>query len=159
MVLSHQEVTLLPVHYRPATPEDIPHCVLIRGRTRENAISAERLAQLGITVESWAGDVRSGALPGFVGVDDSAIVGYCFGAMASGEIVVLALLPSHEGQGIGKHLLGLMVGLLGTAGHARLFLGCSSDPTTRSHGFYRRLGWVSTGTVDHLGDEVLEFFP
>lgn len=144
------------VHYRPATSEDIPHCVDLRGRTRENAISAERLGELGITVESWAGEVRSGALPGFVCVDDGAIVGYCFGDVASGEIVVLALLPRCEGQGIGKHLLGLMVRLFGAAGHARLFLGCSSDSTTRSHGFYRRLGWVPTGTVDHLGDEVLE---
>lgn len=144
------------VYYRPAIPEDIPECVRLRGRTRENAVSAERLAELGITVASWAGDVQSGALQGFVGIVDGVIVGYCFGDVASGEIVVLALLPSHEGQGIGRHLLALTVDRLAAAGHARLFLGCSSDPTTRSHGFYRRLGWVSTGTTDHLGDEVLE---
>ena len=147
---------MLTVTFRPATPDDIPDCVLLRGRTRENAISAERLAELGITVESWAGDVRSGALPGFVGIDGGAIVGYCFGDVASGEVVVLALLPGHEGQGIGRQLLSLVVRHLREAGHTRLFLGCSSDPTTRSHGFYRNLGWVSTGTVDHLGDDVLE---
>lgn len=148
----------MTVHYRPSSHEDVPHCIVLRGRTRENAVSVERLAELGITVESWAGDVGSGALPGFVAVEDHVIVGYCFGDLASGEIVVLALLPNAEGRGVGRQLLALMVGRLGTAGHARLFLGCSSDPTTRSHGFYRRLGWVPTGTVDHLGDEVLELF-
>jgi len=144
------------MQFRPATAEDIPACLVLRGHTRENAISAEGLAAMGITVESWAGDVQSGALPGFVCIDDAFIVGYCFGERASGEVAVLALLPSHEGRGIGKHLLSLVVDLLADAGHRRMFLGCSSDPSVRSHGFYRHLGWVSTGTFDRAGDEVLE---
>lgn len=146
----------MALHFRPATAEDIPACVVLRGQTRENAISSERLAAMGITVESWAGDVNSGSLPGFVCVDEDSIAGYCFGEKASGEVVVLALLPSHEARGVGKHLLGLVVELLASAGHTRLFLGCSPDSATRSHGFYRHLGWVSTGTFDRSGDEVLE---
>jgi len=43
-------------------------------------------------------------------------------------------------------------------GHARLFLGCSPDPASRSYGFYRHLGWHSTGTFDQYGDEILEIF-
>src|SRR5262245_34555463 len=124
----------MSLHFRPATAEDIPACLALRGRTRENAISAERLAAMGITVESWAGDVSSGSLPGFVCVDEESIVGYCFGDKAAGEVVVLALLPPYEARGIGKHLLELVVGVLAQAGHRRLFLGCSSDPATRSHG-------------------------
>ena len=155
-VRSAQTLGRMPLLFRPATVDDIPACVVLRGRTRENAISAERLAAAGVTAESWAGDVRSGSLPGFVCVDEGTIVGYCFGERVSGEVVVLALLPSHEAQGIGKHLLSLVVGLLASAGHKRLFLGCSPDEATRSHGFYRHLGWVSTGTFDHAGDEVLE---
>jgi len=65
-------------------------------------------------------------------------------------------MPGHEGRGIGKHLLDRVVGLLADAGHWRMFLGCSADPRSRSHGFYRHLGWVSTGTFDRAGDEVLE---
>ena len=148
----------MPLHFRPATAEDIPACVVLRGMTRENAVPAERLAAMGITVESWGGDVRSGALPGFVCLDEGAIVGYCFGERASGEIVVLALLPSHEARGLGKQLLGLVVDLLAEAGHGRLFLGCSADAASRSYGFYRHLGWTSTGTFDRAGDEVLELF-
>lgn len=141
---------------RLALPEDIAACVVLRGQTRENAISAERLAALGITVQSWADDVRSGTLTGFVCTEDATIVGYCFGDNTSGEVVVLALRPTHEGQGIGQRLLSRVVAHLAEAGHRRLFLGCAADPATRSHGFYRHLGWVSTGSFDPAGDEILE---
>lgn len=145
--------------YRPATADDVPACVDLRGRTRENAIPAERLAAMGITAASWSADVRSGVLPGYVCVVDAAIVGYCFGEVGTGEVVVLALLPDHEGRRIGRRLLRLVVEHLLGAGHDRLFLGCSADPRSRSHGFYRHLGWRSTGTADANGDEVLELFP
>ena len=144
---------------RAATEDDIPACLVLRGRTRENAISPERLAGMGITAASWSDEVRTGALLGFVCVDRGTVVGYCFGEAATGEVVVLALLPEHEGRGIGRHLLGLVVAQLAAAGHARLFLGCSPDPRTRSHGFYRHLGWTPTGRFDSRGDELLEWFP
>ena len=133
--------------------------MLLRGLTRENAIPVERLAAMGITEASWAADVRSDALPGYVCCDAETIVGYCFGDKVSGEVVVLALLPAYEDRGVGRHLLALVVRHLAEAGHERLFLGCAADPATRSHGFYRHLGWVSTGTFDAAGDEILEFFP
>ncbi|SUX30645.1 hypothetical protein [Chromobacterium vaccinii] len=51
--------------YRAARPEDVPACVVIRGQTRENAISETRLNELGITRENWAQSVRAGELPSF----------------------------------------------------------------------------------------------
>ena len=142
--------------YRSASPLDAPDCVRIRGLTRENAVSAQRLAAFGITVESWANDIRSGELPGFVCVASAEMAGYCFGSSTTGEVIVLALQPAYEGLGIGRKLLNLVVAHLRSVGHDRLFLGCSPDPAVRSYGFYRYLGWQSTGTVDHHGDEVLE---
>ena len=146
----------MTVAFRPAVPDDIAACVVLRGMTRENAVSAERLRAAGITVESWADETRSGALLGHVCVSDARIVGYCFGAPRTGEVVVLALLPSFERRGIGRRLLERVVQDLRRAGHARLFLGCSTDPATRSHGFYRHLGWRPTGKLDAHRDEVLE---
>jgi GNAT superfamily N-acetyltransferase len=145
--------------FRPAVAEDVPACVVLRGMTRENAIPVERLAAMGITERSWSDDVRTDRLPGYVCCDDGAIAGYCFGDKASGEVVVLALLPAYEERGIGRRLLGLVTDHLAALGHRRLFLGCSADPASRSHGFYRHLGWVSTGSFDRAGDEVLELFP
>jgi GNAT superfamily N-acetyltransferase len=151
--LSHAE---RPERFRAANPADVAECVRIRGVTRENAVSAERLRSAGITVESWAKDVESGSLPGFVCESAGTVIGYCFGARATGEVVVLALLPEFEGRGIGRRLLGLVVDQLRGSGHERLFLGCSPDPSCRAYGFYRHLGWRSAGRFDRFGDEVLE---
>lgn len=145
--------------YRRAVPEDAAACIALRGRTRENAFSESELAALGITRESWADGIRSGACPGHVAMADGEMAGYCFGDRDSGEVVVLALLPAHEGRGIGRTLLQKVVDDLHARGFARLFLSCSADPASRSHGFYRRLGWRATGSVDDAGDEVLEYFP
>jgi len=142
--------------YRPATPEDAPECFRIRGLTRENALSGQRLHELGITPDSWAKVIRTGELPGFVCTVGGDIAGYCFGDSKSGEVIVLVVLPAYENRGIGRKLLGRVVRQLGELGHERLFLGCSSNPSVRSHGFYRHLGWRSTGAVDQQGDEILE---
>lgn len=147
------------IHFQiePAQPDDSAVFVRLRGLTRENAVSTERLASLGITADSWAQDIRDGTLTGCVARgEDGRIVGYCFGYTRTGEVVVLALLPLAEGQGLGKRLLGWVVTALHDAGHRHLFLGCAADPGVRSHGFYRHLGWRPTGAIDHLGDEVLE---
>jgi len=153
----HPSAIPMTLTCRAAKPEDAAECVAMRGRTRENAVSVERLRELGITAGSWGEDIRSGALPGHVCVAGGAIVGYGFGAKASGEVVVLALLPEIESQGVGRHLLSLVMEDLRGFGFRRLFLGCSKDPASRSYGFYRRLGWRSTGTFDAGGDEVLEY--
>jgi ribosomal protein S18 acetylase RimI-like enzyme len=152
--------------YRPAVPADAAACVTLRGQTRENSVSAARLAELGITAENWGADILSGALPGWLCEGDHEepseapkarkLLGYCFGDTRTGEIVVLALLPEAEGRGIGKTLLGRMVGLLHARGFRRLFLGTASSSAVRSHGFYRHLGWRPTGETDARGDEVLE---
>ena len=141
---------------RPAIPADARECVRLRGMTRENAVSAQRLASVGITPLSWAQDIESGKLPGWVSTNQDEVVGYCFGDSTTGEIVVLALLPAYEGQGLGRRLLALVTQHLRSAGHSTLFLGCAADPKVRSHGFYRHLGWRSTGNIDRHGDEILE---
>jgi GNAT superfamily N-acetyltransferase len=148
-----------PLEYRIAVPADVAECIEIRGLTRENAISAERLASMGITQASWAESVQDGSLPGVVCTCEGRIIGYCFGERDSGEIVVLALLPQHEGKGTGRMLLSRVSSVLFGQGHRRLFLGCSADPESRSFGFYRHLGWRSTGTFDANQDEILEYFP
>jgi GNAT superfamily N-acetyltransferase len=145
-------------HYRPAVPSDAAECIQLRGMTRENPIRAARLASLGITVESSSKSIETGEIIGHVCTDGGTIVGYCFGASTTGEIQVLALLPDYENIGIGKALLSLVVADLRALGFKRLFLGCSRNPAHRSYGFYRHLGWRSTGELDAHGDEVLELW-
>ncbi|MCL7714089.1 GNAT family N-acetyltransferase [Stenotrophomonas mori] len=143
--------------FRRAHPDDAAACIALRGQTRENAFSEAELGALGITVDTWSEGTRLGATPGYVACQGERIVGYCFGDRDTGEILVLALLPDHEGQGTGRALLERTVDHLRQQGHARLFLSCSSDPGVRSYGFYRHLGWTPTGTHDDAGDEILTF--
>ena len=144
------------LRYRLAIPADAAECVVLRGKTRENAITEHQLRARGITAKSWGENIKTGALPGHVCIVDENIVGYCFGASNSGEIIVLALLPDFENRGIGRELLSRVTRDLAELGHSRLFLGCSPDPGSRSYGFYRHLGWRSTETFDQYGDEILE---
>ena len=142
--------------FRKAVPEDAPTCVVVRGKTRENSFSVEQLNAIGVTVDTWREGIKDQSFPGYVCVYAGEIIGYCFGEPATGEIVVLALLPEHECRGLGKKLLNMMVSDFKALGHKRLFLGCSSNPAVRSYGFYRHEGWQSTGRVDAANDEVLE---
>ena len=148
----------MQLKYRPALPEDAAECVALRAMTRQNAFSKEQLRSIGITAESWGENIRSGALPGHVCTSDENIAGYCFGARDTGEIEVLAVLPDFENRGIGRELLRRTTEKLAELGHRRLYLGCSPSPTSRSYGFYRHLGWRSTGTFDRFSDEILELF-
>jgi ribosomal protein S18 acetylase RimI-like enzyme len=145
------------LHCRLGVPSDTSECIELRGKTRENPITAARLASYGITIESWAKRVAEGRVIGYVCTDEGRIVGYCYGDTKTGEIEVLALLPEYEGRGIGKALLSRVVEDLRAIGFSRLFLGCSKNPDHRSYGFYRHLGWRATGTLDSHSDEVLEF--
>ena len=144
------------IEFKSAPSHFAAEYIRLRGLTRENAVSEERLRSLGITAETWANDILSTELQGFMAQSDQEIVGYCFGQTKTGEVVVLAIHPAFERQGIGQELLALVVDQLRQRGHSKLFLGCSSDPAVRSYGFYRHLGWCSTGTVDERGDEILE---
>ena len=61
---------------------------------RENAISALRLADLGITLESWQEQLRSGSLPGIVCLANGSFVGYCLADRQPGEIAARPCLPN-----------------------------------------------------------------
>ncbi|MDJ0905500.1 MAG: GNAT family N-acetyltransferase [Woeseiaceae bacterium] len=148
----------MTLEFRSALAEDAAECVAIRGKTRQNAFTEEQLRSIGITAQSWSDNIRSGALPGHIATSGGSIVGYCFGLRDSGEIQVLVVLPEFENQGVGRELLQRTTATLSRLGHDRLFLGCSPYPSSRSYGFYRHLGWRSTGTFDEHGDEILEIF-
>lgn len=146
----------MSITYRQASSQDAAACITLRALTRENAVTQAELAEAGITAQTWGAGIESGLYPGFVALDGDTLAGYCFGHRETGEIVVLALLPQYEGRGVGRAVLGMTVDALRQLGFARLFLGCATDPAVRSYGFYRHLGWRSTGERDAAGDEVLE---
>ena len=117
----------------------------MRAATRENALSRDQLARMGITAAAITESLAAGTTRGWVCLRDSRIVGFCMGDSARGEVLVLALLPDHERQGIGKALLSRVVDWLRSFDPPRIWLGTSPNPDTRAYGFYRALGWRPTG--------------
>lgn len=89
-------------------------------------------------------------------MDVSQVVGFCSGDAETGEVLVLAVLPEHEGQGVGRRLLGRWWASTGALGHRRVWLAASPDPAIRAHGFYRARGMEAERRgVDAIGDEIL----
>jgi ribosomal protein S18 acetylase RimI-like enzyme len=141
--------------FRETQLSDIRSLFSVRARTRENALSHEQLALLGITPESAAAGLSSGRIKGWVCVDAANLVGFCNVDSETGEVLVLAVLPEYEGRGIGKRLLSDALGFLRSTGFSEAWLAASSDATVRAHGFYRALGWRPTGGKLEHGDEIL----
>lgn len=140
---------------RPTTAADLPELFQLRAQTRENALSPEYLATLGITPETAATGLASGDTRGWLCEIDGRIVGFASGDRTSGEMLVLAILPDFEGRGIGRRLLNEVTGWLQHCGCPRIWLTANPDPDGRAHGFYRRCGWVPTGEISG-DDEVLQ---
>jgi Acetyltransferase (GNAT) domain len=104
--------------FRETLPSDVEGLFSVRARTRENPISKEQLASLGITAESIAKQMASGRMKGWVCLDSSTLVGFCNGDAETGEVLVLAVLPDYERKGIGTYLLSRVVEWLRSADRA-----------------------------------------
>lgn len=141
---------------RAACSADVDAMFHIRARTRDNAISPQRLAELGITPATLRAVFDDGAVCGWLAVDgDDQAIGFCNVEPASGEVLVLAVLANCEGQGLGRDLLAAAVSHLQSVGSPRPWLMAGADPALRSHGFYRAQGWQPSGRRDDHGDEEL----
>ncbi|WP_394170691.1 GNAT family N-acetyltransferase [Saccharospirillum alexandrii] len=143
------------LQFRKTQNNDVEALFDVRGKTRENPIPKARLAEMGVTPASMVEGLESGELLGWVCLSDSLVVGFCTGHIATGEVLVLAVLPAFEGQGIGKQLLGKVVADLQQTGANLIWLSADSNSAIRAHGFYRQLGWRRSGEVLENGDEIL----
>lgn len=141
---------------RVACAADVGAMFHIRANTRDNTISPERLAKLGITPPTLGDALEHGEVCGWLAVDgDDQAIGFCNVDPASGEVLVLAVLAGKEGQGVGGALLDAAVTHLQSVGSPPPWLMAGADPALRSHGFYRAQGWKPSGRRDAQGDEEL----
>jgi ribosomal protein S18 acetylase RimI-like enzyme len=153
-----EDIESVELKFRETRLTDVDALFEIRGRTRQNPLTREALAQLGITPRSTERELTAGNIWGAVCMHNTRIVGFCTGEVHTGEILVLAVLPDYEGHGVGKQLLSRVVDRLQAAGAERIWLVASADPTVRAHGFYRALGWKPNGQRMINGDEILELY-
>jgi ribosomal protein S18 acetylase RimI-like enzyme len=131
--------------YREMNIYDLPEVFLVRLSTRENNVTITELEEdYGITPESVAEAMKTN-VKGWVCEVSKKVVGFSMGNRTTGEVEVIAVLPDYEGRDIGKKLLSLAQEWLFASGQKEIWLYSNPDPDTRAYGFYRRLGWKSTG--------------
>lgn len=141
---------------REARQGDIAAIFGIRTSVRENHLSREALADLGITEATVAEMIESGPCAwvavetGMAGATDGRacageVSGFSMIDAAEGTLFALFVLPSHEGRGLGRTLLRQAEEQLFTR-HDRITL--ETGATTRAAEFYRRNGW---GAEQDLG--------
>jgi len=129
------------VQFRDVVPLDVPALFYVRTRTRENAYTLEQLHALGITPQSVTQRLAA-SFKGWLCTSAGQVVGFSMADRATGELWVIAVLPQHEGRGIGGRLMMLAEEWLWASGRSRAWLTTDVDPALRAYGFYRHRGWT-----------------
>ena len=141
------------MNFREITDADVPALFPVRVATRENALSLEELAALGITPASVR-EMNGASHRGWLCEEEGRVVGFAMGNGETGEMWVIALLPEVEGRGIGKRLLTLVEDWLWSLGWQESWLTTDVDPSLRAYGFYLHQGWVDWKIQD--GDRYMK---
>lgn len=129
------------MEFREIRAADVPALFDLRPRTRENVITVEQLAKLGITVESLRGFLAA-TQKGWLCADGDKVVGFCIGDRSNCELAVVAVLPEYEGRGVGGILMDRVEAWLWESGCTRAWLTTDVDTGLRAYGFYRHRGWT-----------------
>ena len=129
------------MEFREILAADVPALFDLRPRTRENVMTVEELARLGLTVETLRGFLAT-TQKGWLCADGPKVVGFCIADRSNAELAVVAVLPEYEGRGIGGTLMGLTEAWLWECGCRRAWLTTDTDTSLRAYGFYRKRGWT-----------------
>jgi ribosomal protein S18 acetylase RimI-like enzyme len=136
----------MPLSIRPATPADIDTLFDIRTSVRENHLSREQMAELGITPQVLAKAITAGPCA-WVAEIDGVAGGFAMVDTAEGELFALFVRPECEGLGMGHLLLAAAEDQLFGA-HETIWLVTDGGDGIRANAFYRRHGWQLAGRVD-----------
>ena len=129
------------VKFREITAADVPALFHVRPKTRENAMTLEELQRLAITPQSVTKSLTE-STKGWLCEDADQVVAFSMADRATGEFLVIAVLPEYEGKGIGGRLMALTKEWLAASGCTRAWLTTDLDTTLRAYGFYRKHGWT-----------------
>jgi GNAT superfamily N-acetyltransferase len=139
----------MTLEFREITAADVPGLFPMRTRTRENAMTVDELARLGITVETVTESLKA-TTKGWLCDDDGKIVGFSMGDRATSEFLVIAVLPEYEFRGVGGRLMDCVEEWMWASGCTRAWLTTDLDTSLRAYGFYRHRGWTDWKTSDKL---------
>lgn len=126
-----------PPLIRPARVADVDAMFRVRTSVRENALTTDELAGMGITPDAIATAIR-GSPCAWVAEVDGEVVGFVMVDLDTACLFAAFVLPGHEGRGIGKGLIRTCEAALFER-HAVAWLETARD--SRAAGVYRHLGW------------------
>lgn len=124
---------------REARVEDIETLFEIRCSVRENHLSREELAEMGITSQALVDVILQGESV-WVACDEERMLGFAMVDADNGELFALFVRPDCEGRGVGARLLALAEARL-FRDHAVACLITDGREQMRAFGFYLRAGW------------------
>ena len=124
--------------FREAQLTDIPQMSAIRLAVKENVLSNPAL----VTQKDYE-EYLTLRGKGWVCEIDGCVVGFAIGDLVKNNVWALFIHPDHEGKGIGKTLLSLLLTWYFAQTNETIWL--STAPNSRAAAFYRRFGWAETG--------------
>ncbi len=110
-------------------------------------MTVAELASIGITPSSMQAAIK-GSHRGWLFEQDGEVGGFAMGNSENAELTVMAMLPIHEGKGLGGQLLGRVERWVESEGCKRIWLTTDINPKLRAYGFYLKQGWVDW-KIDH----------
>lgn len=135
----------MTITIREAAEEDIPAIFDVRTSVRENHLSVEQMAEIGITSETIRQALRQEPCI-WVAVHGDHIVGFSMADATDACVFAAFIRPEWAGQGIGRRLMERAEAFLFKR-HSSIWL--HTDGSSRAAGFYERLGWKRMPEVEN----------
>ncbi|AIR03223.1 GCN5 family acetyltransferase [Cedecea neteri] len=129
---------------RDAVLADIETIFTIRTSVKENHLSREEMAEMGITPQTIADIIAESPCIWLVEVDDEP-AGFAMAIAEEACLFAMFVLPQFEGLGLGKLLLKKAEAFL-FAQQPTIWLETAAN--SRAASFYQRNGWLPVGEQD-----------
>ena len=126
---------------RNAVDGDVPQIFDVRTSVRENHLSMEQLARIGVTPQAILEVVHQEPCI-WVAMKDDQIIGFSMASAEEACLFALFVRPQWEGQGAGKQLLERAEAFL-FSNSPSIWLHTQS--ASRAARFYEKRGWKKAG--------------
>lgn len=132
---------------RIATEADVETLFEIRTDVRENHMTREALAAVGVTPESVAEMLRTDSRA-WLAEWDGMPAAFAMADASRGTVFALFVRRGYENRGLGRALLSEAAAWLFGRGWDEVWLTTGAD-APGANAFYRRVGWKADGVAEN----------